>query len=76
MEKKRTKTVNSILDQPEELVERLLAQCEYYGNKIVDRIIAQIKKNDQRRALALRWVFTLKRSSNFQTSWIFGDKTV
>ena len=54
MEKKRTKTVNSILDQPEELVERLLAQCEYYGNKIVDRIIAQIKKNDQRRALALR----------------------
>ena len=58
MEKKRTKTVNSILDQPEELVERLLAQCEYYGNKIVDRIIAQIKKNDQRRALALRLVFS------------------
>ena len=54
MEKKRTKTVNSILDQPEELVERLLSQCEYYGNKIVDRIIAQIKKNEPRKKLALR----------------------
>ena len=46
--------INSILDQPEELVERLLAQCEYYGNRIVDRVIVQLKKQEGRRALALR----------------------
>ena len=38
----------------EELVERLLAQCEYYGNRIVDRVIVQLKKQEGRRALAQR----------------------
>ena len=55
MEKKRTATVNSILDQDEKLVERLLTQCEVYGNKIVDRLIAQIKQTGSRNSLALRW---------------------
>ena len=55
MEKKRTATVNSILDQDEALVERLLTQCEVYGNAIVDRLIAQIKQTGSRNSLALRW---------------------
>ena len=46
--------VNSILDQDPELVERLLNQCECYGNKIVDRLIAQIKNTTDRKTLALR----------------------
>ena len=54
MEKKRTATVNSILDQDEALVERLLTQCEVYGNAIVDRLIAQIKQPGSRNSLALR----------------------
>ena len=58
MEKKRTNTVNSILDQEPELVERLLSQCEFYGNKIVDRLIAQIKKTPDRKVLALRYANT------------------
>ena len=54
MEKKRTATVNSILDQDDALVERLLTQCEVYGNAIVDRLIAQIKQTGSRNSLALR----------------------
>ena len=54
MEKKRTATINSILDQDEALVERLLTQCEVYGNVIVDRLIAQIKQTGSRNSLALR----------------------
>merc|ERR1712168_975820 len=60
MEKKRTDTVNSILDQDEALVERLLTQCEVYGNKIVDRLIAQIKQPGSRNSLALRLLANLE----------------
>ena len=54
MEKKRTGSVNKILDLEKELVERFLSQMERFGNKITDRLIAQVTKGDDRKKMALR----------------------
>ena len=74
MEKKRTATVNSILDQDEKLVERLLTQCEVYGNKIVDRLIAQIKQTGSRNSLALRWDHFLSQTFDENETGVFSMK--
>jgi hypothetical protein len=54
MEKKRTGTINRILALEDELVERFLCQCELFGNKIVDRLIAQCVKDGDRKKMSLR----------------------
>jgi len=54
MEKKRVGTINRILALEEELVERFLAQCERFGNKIVDRLISQTQKGEGRKSMSLR----------------------